>query len=113
MSKHNYSQYSKKNNKPVVDVPVTPVPDATTTVSAPEIPLEIKMVVEPTIGTVVGCIKLNVRVAPNIMATVSGVLDRKSEVKVNLDKSTDEWFSVCTAAGIDGYCMRKFIELKS
>lgn len=124
MSKHNYSQYSKKNNKPAVD--------ATTTVSAPKIPMEIKMEpvpvsVEPietveitqpetskvTIGTVVGCIKLNVRVAPNSMATVAGVLDRKSEVKIDTSKSTDEWFCVCTAAGVDGYCMRKFIELKS
>ena len=123
MSKHNYTQYSAKktNNYDAV----------TTTTSNVEPAYEIKMdntiksevefinetvdtvtLPETVTGTVVDCSKLNIRVAPNIDADIACVLDVKSEIEIDVAKSTDEWFYICTAAGIEGYCMRKFVDAR-
>ena len=124
MSKHNYTQYSNTKKKH------SNREDAVTTVASTETqPLEIKMVVEPSEtapelvaetvetvalpetveGVVVNCAKLNVRAKPEANAEVVHVLDTMSEIVINVNKSTEEWFSVCTASGVEGYCMRKFV----
>lgn len=60
-------------------------------------------------GIVSGCIKLNVRKEPSKDAEIIAVINEGSEVVINRIKSTVEFFSVCTAAGVEGYCMKKFI----
>lgn len=134
MSKHNYSQYSKKNENvapvAVEDEVTTPEVDVETvvdTVVAPEVKMEVELsettaapelvnetvetaaIPETVKGIVANCAKLNVRVAPNASATIACVLDAKSEIEIDMAKSTDEWFCVCTVAGTEGYCMRKFV----
>lgn len=128
MSKHNYTQYSNKKNhndegKTTVkqeefliidDLVETPVAEA---IETPEV----KMVVE-TVDTVAlpklvsgfvsNCAKLNVRTQPAADADVVCVLNSGTEIEINVNNSTDEWFSICTAAGIEGYCMRKFVNAK-
>lgn len=124
MSKHNYSQYSKKKHDEgkscVKKDDFLIIDDLVETPATKETP-EIKMVVETVdtvalpktiTGFVTNCSKLNVRVEPSIDADVVCVLNSATEVEIDLDNSTDEWFSICTAAGIDGYCMRKFINAK-
>ena len=121
MSKHNYSQYSKKNNEVVEEVieetvenvveetVVTPEvnePEVAQTPAVPEVEEEPKTVT----GTVVNCAKLNVRANPSVTANVVCVLNAASEVEINVEKSNKEWFSVCTITGVEGYCMRKFVE---
>lgn len=61
-------------------------------------------------GTVVGCAKLNVRSDASLFADVVCTLDVMSEMMIDINKSTKDWFFVCTATGIEGYCMRKFVE---
>ena len=138
MSRHNYSQYS--NNKRNVDVdtintamnPITADP-VTTVVDNDAMAPEIKMVVEnvetsatPVLmcetvdtvtlsetvtGVVTNCAKLNVRAKPSIESDVVCVLDAMSEIEINITEFIDEWLSVCIAAGIKGYCMRKFVDV--
>lgn len=87
--------------KPVQETPVVNlVKETVETVALPE-------TVE---GVVVNCGKLNVREAPSIDADVVYVLDVQSELIIDVAKSTKEWFSICTATGVEGYCMRKFVE---
>lgn len=142
MSKHNYSQYSNKkhdgkpgvvanvmidkNNaeKPVIkEKPIIEKPEADTPVTLvePEVKPEINLVTETveTItlpktveGMVVGCTKLNVRAEPSTNAEVVCVLDAMSEIEIDVNKSSNEWFKVCTATGIEGYCMRKFVDAR-
>ncbi len=114
MSKHNYSQYSnnKFKNEVVEDEIVTEEVDE---VTEPEIvvveeTVETVTLPETVTGTVANCTKLNVRVKPNATADVVCVLDANTEVKIDVDKSDNEWFCVNTAAGIEGYCMRKFMK---
>ena len=122
MSKHNYSKYSEKNNKAIEEVVETAetieasVDEVIIENEAPEIVLveetvETVTMPEIVVGTVVGCVKLNVRENPNSAAAVLCVLDAASEIQVNVANSNNEWVNVLTAAGIDGYCMRKFVNV--
>lgn len=61
-------------------------------------------------GNVAGCAKLNVRKEPNKDAEILAVINEGAEVVINKIKSTMDFYSVCTAAGIEGYCMKKFIK---
>lgn len=128
MSKHNYTQYSNKKNhneegKSTVkqdeflildDLIETPVVDA---IETPEVKMVVETVETVTLpkivnGFVANCTKLNVRVQPAADADVVCVLDNGTEIEINVNNSTDEWFGICTAAGIEGYCMRKFVNAK-
>lgn len=124
MSKHNYSQYAKKNNDAVqtaVEPEVTVTPAVVEDVETHAVDVTVTpAVVEPTpevdkpvavTGTVVNCAKLNVRAKADATADVLCVLDAASEIEVDVEKSTKDWVSVHTATGIEGYCMRKFINV--
>ena len=65
---------------------------------------------ETVAGIVANCAKLNVREEPDLDAKIVCVLDVMSEIEIDVAKSTDEWFKVCTAIGVEGYCMRKFVD---
>lgn len=124
MSKHNYSQYSNKkksdNVEEIIDMInedeiVESVESVEETVMQPEVKMveeTVETVALPEIvtGVVDDCCKLNVRVAPVIDADVVCVLEAKTEVEINVNNSTDDWFRICTPAGIEGYCMRKFVK---
>lgn len=60
-------------------------------------------------GRVFNCKHLNVRAMPNPTAEIVCVLECGTEVMVDDEKSTEDFYSVCTEAGIEGFCMKKFI----
>lgn len=65
------------------------------------------------IGIVTNCLKLNLREKPmpdpnNVIMVISAL----TEVAIDLDESTDDYYKVCTATGIEGFCMRKFIAIR-
>lgn len=72
--------------------------------------LETKPLPETVEGVVTGCAKLNVRSEASLFADVVCVLDAMSEIEIDVNKSDKDWFYVCTATGIEGYCMRKYVE---
>lgn len=132
MSKHNYSQYSNKNKdnrKAGVDANAsdnrkagantnTSAKTETPSYAKPQAP-EVKLVEETVntvslpetvAGIVANCAKLNVRAEPDLDAEIVSVLDVMSEIEIDVANSTDEWFKVCTAIGVEGYCMRKFVD---
>lgn len=129
MSKHNYSQYSKNTvNVDETVVEETPVMVEETPAVVEETPV-VDVIIEPVAeaetgkkkskpaksmtGIVSGCTKLNIRVKPNATATVLCVVDAKSELKIDESKTNKDWFAVCTSNGVEGYCMRKFVEVKA
>lgn len=129
MSKHhNYSQYSKNNKNEINEEAVNEIEETSavventidTTVEStvePEITATPEPTVEsdvppiPVVGTVINCAKLNVRAKPLADAAVLCVLDANSEIEVRVEKSTNEWVNVITAAGIEGFCMRRFMKV--
>ena len=122
MAKHNYSQYSNKKKTNISDISSNAVKMEVKHESEPEV-LMGPMVITPvnetvdtvdipkTVdGVVVNCVKLNVRAEANVDADILCVLNVMSEIKINVEKSTRDWFYVCTATGVEGYCMRKFVD---
>lgn len=135
-NKHNYSQYSNKNHQaPKNEKSVEPKTEERR--NAPEVKMETVAKPEPAVkpepvkpvepilveetvqtvplpktvsGIVVDCSKLNVRSEPSLFADVVCVLDVASEIKIDVAQSHNEWFKICTAAGTEGYCMRKFVK---
>lgn len=103
----NYTNYSSKkpNDEPQNSI----AGEATESVSS-----EVTESVEETnpVGVVVGCEKLNVRKEPSINSEVVFQFPCNMEVEIFVDKSTEDWFYVCNAAGIEGFCMKKYIDFR-
>ena len=133
--KHNYSQYSNKskNENPKVTVteellnPITEVviarshPDPVGELGPKGVDgigdmglvnetVETKTLPDVVIGMVVGCAKLNVRAEANLFSDIVCTLNSQSEIEINVNKSTKDWFYICTATGVEGYCLRKYVE---
>lgn len=132
MSKHDYTKHSNKNNKyenksrierkfesademvetvnnqkhEVVDL--NPVVVSEPEVVAPTVP---EMEAPKNLGKVVDCVKLNVREEPNTKASVVFEIPVGSTVFIDETCSTDEFYKICTEHGVEGYCMKKFIEI--
>lgn len=130
MSRHNYTQYANKANSEEttsvtevvsyedpsmftvdenIDVPATPTAPVDPVIELVEETVETVTTPEVVTGVIVDCRKLNVRAEANSTADVVCVLDVNSEVMIDVAESTNEWFRICTATGVDGYCMRKYV----
>ena len=112
----NYNQISKKNYDKTEPVEQVETPVETAVVETPaETPVETESIKpakpEPIEGTV-GCEKLNVRSDATIDSEPVGVINRDSKVFIYKDESTEEFYKVCTATGLEGYCMKKFISVQ-
>lgn len=99
MSKKHYS-------KPTVQVEETEV-------ILPKVVEEPVVAPEPEVveGCVVDCARLNVRSAPSTKARVLCEIARDDVVTIDMAKSKSEWYSVCTEAGVNGFCMKKYIQI--
>ena len=64
------------------------------------------------LGLVSNCKKLNVRERPTVHAPVVCEIVCQTELMVDEKESTEEFYKVCTAAGIEGFCMKKFIAIQ-
>lgn len=62
-------------------------------------------------GVVTGCEKLNVRVDATTNAPVQCIISKGDEVEVDGADKTETFYHVITTAGIEGFCMKKYIKL--
>ena len=119
---HKFSQFKKPENKVVTEKELNPL-----AAESEEIVEEVfetvineiteetnneNPVIEETKGYLTNCIKLNVRAEAEKDADVLCILDQDAEVTIDLDNSTAEFYKVCTSAGVEGYCMKKYIAVK-
>lgn len=74
--------------------------------------VEVVEAVQTFVGYVVDCPKLNVRKDPNPKASVLCVIDRDAEVEVSESESTDHFYKIYLANGVEGFCMKQFIEVE-
>ena len=110
-NKKAYRDYTK----PVVEEPVLAVQEETEAVIEPAVVVEVPELPNvpfALMGNVTGCGKLNVRKRPAIDAAIACVLDCFAEVTVYEAESTDEFYKICTASGVEGYCMKQFIKIQ-
>lgn len=102
MSRKDYTKYSK--SEPVVETAVEPV--------AIYEPVEENVSETPMIGIVTNCLRLNVRKTPSPTAEVLCTVDAKHDLVIDMDESTDDYYKICTEAGIEGYCVKYFVTIK-
>lgn len=112
MGNHQKTNYSKvgqqaKEETPVVTEPVEEVAEETVATET-ETPAPVEEV-KPNMGIVVDCMKLRVRKNPNSYSGVLCEIPVDTKVVIDLDKSTVQFYKVTTEAGVEGYCMKKFI----
>lgn len=67
---------------------------------------------EPRTGVVTDCVKLNIRKRPSSDAAILTEIPVGTKVQIFDKESTKDFHHVCTATGIDGFCMKKFIKIK-
>lgn len=106
MSKKNYSKMYQTEEEQTTEAEVA----VTETETIDETPV-VEKKPNKAKGVVVGCTKLNVREQMNTNATILCTLPASSEVRVIVDENRDEWYHVFTETGIEGYCMKKYIQL--
>lgn len=129
MSNHNYNNYYKKfeNNKNEVKEPEQATPEITpeATATAPEITPAVTPEVsnvpetatttntEPEVknGIVSNCVKLNVREKPVAGSRVVTIIDVNTKLTVTTDESFGIFYKVCTASGVEGYCVKDYVRL--
>ena len=99
MSNMDYTKFGKSKKNEAVVKPV-------------EVQNGVEEKVDPVIGIVVDCSKLNVRRNPNQNSEVVCEIDAGSEVTICEEESTIEFYKVYTAAGAEGFCMKKYIRTK-
>lgn len=72
---------------------------------------ELDGIAQVKMGKIKNCVKLNVRVAPSQSADVVYVVDSDETVYIYELDSTVDFYKVVTLTGVEGYCMRNFIEI--
>lgn len=77
----------------------------------PEIP-EQDVTKQSGVGVVTNCSRLNVRKKPDVKSDVVLIINEKSTVYIDHDKSDDDWYYV-SVRGAHGYCMKKYISIES
>lgn len=65
------------------------------------------------VGVVTGCEKLRVRKGPNVTADVICEIAKSTAVIIDDESSSNDFYKVCTESGVEGFCMKKFITVKS
>ena len=63
------------------------------------------------IGYVTECIKLNVREAASKDSNVLCEILLNSKVIVDKENSTEDFYKVTTETGVEGYCMKRYINV--
>lgn len=65
------------------------------------------------VGIVTGCSKLNVREEPKTDSAIISEISCQAEVMIEETESTEDFYKVCTSFGVEGFCMKKYIVVKS
>ena len=130
MSKKNYKNYQNYSGytaapveEPAVENPVVEEPVVEVTETVEEIEEVVEAAVEevaeepvaapaPLVGVVAGCERLNIRVKPDITASKVSEVKVGTVLMIETAESTDEWYKIYTEAGVEGFCMKKFVELR-
>lgn len=64
-------------------------------------------------GKVADCELLNVRKQPSANAEVVCTIGRNTDVEIDDAKSTSNFYKICVASGVEGFCMKRFIKVDS
>ena len=105
MSRHqNYNKMHKPVNEPVSNTEEVTVEETTETEDA--------SLTFDTTGVVIGCLRLNIRSAPNADAHVICTVPVNERLTIHLNRMTEYWHSVTTSDGTRGFCMKQYVDIE-
>ena len=110
----NYNKMSKKHHnetEEVVQQPIEAVEPTEIEESVAEEPVVETPEPEKLEGVVSGCAQMYVRSGASVDAEPLGVIRCDTKVQIYEAESTDDFYSVCTETGLEGFCMKKFISV--
>lgn len=67
---------------------------------------------QPLIGVATDCMLLCVRKEPSTTSEVLKELECLSEFEIDEKESTENFYKVRTESGIEGFCMKRFVQIK-
>lgn len=67
---------------------------------------------EQVIGIVTDCMRLNIRSEPRADAPIVCTISCLTEVMIDEDESTQDYYKIYLASGLDGFCVKKFIAVR-
>ncbi len=70
------------------------------------------MKTKKTLTGVVTCLRLHIHTEPNVDSEVVCKIRYLTEVEIDLNSSTDDFYKVCTETGAEGYCKKGEVTLK-
>ena len=125
---HNYTNYSNKNitsNPEAADAVEEKVAneeqaveekvanESQQNISDPESDIDVAAndKTSELIGYVTDCVKLNVREAASKDSNALCEIILNSKVIVDEENSTDDFYKVTTETGVEGYCMKQYINV--
>lgn len=65
------------------------------------------------IGCVKNCVTLNVRKEPSIDSEICAVIKSDTDVVVQESESTQDFYKISTSDNIEGYCIKKYITIRT
>lgn len=109
MSRHqNYNKMHKPVNESVSNTEEVTVEATTETEDVSETVNE----TFDTTGVVIGCLRLNIRSAPNADAHVICTVPVNERLTIHLNRMTEYWHSVTTSDGTRGFCMKQYVDIE-
>ena len=133
MSHNDYTKYAREPKVEAPEAPVEVKPEPVIEDAKPEVveAFAMGMTVDPIVeeskpempkpemsepqphqmGRVHGCTRLNVRKAPKPRAEVVCEIYANTEVEIDEDNSTVDFYKIFTASGIEGYCVKTYIDV--
>lgn len=61
---------------------------------------------------VVNCLRLHIHSEPNLDSEIVCKVRYLTEVVIDPDSSTEEYYKICTAIGAEGFCQKDLITIK-
>jgi hypothetical protein len=65
-----------------------------------------------TIGIVTDCLALSIREEPDSDGKVIGTVDALSELMIDEGASNEDFYKVCTEAGVEGFCSKRYVAVR-
>lgn len=107
----NYNKMSKKRRNETEEIIPQPIEAVEPVEPVTEEPVVDTPEPEKLEGVVSGCAQMYVRSGASVDAEPLGVIRCDTKVQIYEAESTDDFYSVCTETGLEGFCMKKFISV--
>lgn len=70
------------------------------------------MKTEDMLTGVVNCLRLHIHSEPNVESEIVCKIRYATEVEIDRNNSTEDFYKICTAIGAEGFCQKELVTIK-